>query len=367
MRRVVITGGGTGGHLYPALAVAEVLQKDAEVEELLYIGNIGRKEAELIPRYGIRFEGLRFSGMPRKIGLGLISWTWELVAAFFHSRHLLKYFAPDVVFATGGYVTAPVLLAARSLNVPYVLHEPDAYPGMVNRIMAPWAAQVTCAFADARQHLRSRHLHVTGNPLRGRIGQISRESALANLNLSFSLERPILLVTGGSQGARRINQGVIEALPGLIEKLGIQIIHQTGEKLFEEALSLCPKAYRNHAAYSPLPFIEDMASALVLADLAVCRSGSMTLSEMYQSHIPTILVPYPFAAADHQRQNALASQKSGASIIVEDDAFTGEELFALLSNLLSDPGKLQAMRKSTEALSTPHATSDVVQVIKSSV
>jgi UDP-N-acetylglucosamine--N-acetylmuramyl-(pentapeptide) pyrophosphoryl-undecaprenol N-acetylglucosamine transferase len=363
--RVVITGGGTGGHLYPALAVAEALQKDSTIEDLLYIGNTHRRESELIPQYGIPFEGLLFSGMPRGLNLGLLKWVKELGLAFFSARRILKRFTPDVVFGTGGYITAPVLLAARSLGIPYVVHEPDAYPGLVNRLMGRWATQMTCAFEKAQSRLKTRQLHVTGNPLRSQIGLGDREQALASLNLPFSLEQPILLVTGGSQGARKINQGLLEALPTLIDQLHFQIIHQTGETLFEEVLAACPLDYLNHPGYYRAPFITDMASVLALADIAICRSGSMSLSEMYQGGIPTILVPYPYAAADHQRQNALASQASGASLMIEDADFAGPTLLSVITPLIQDKAHFSTMQHAATALSTPHATKTVIAVIKS--
>ncbi len=365
MIRVVVTGGGTGGHLYPALAVAEALKQDSEIEAILYIGNTHRKEAQLVPPAGIAFQGLIFSGMPRTLSPALFKWGLGLFQSFLQAQRYLKDFRPDVVFATGGYVTAPVLMAALSLNIPYVIHEPDAFPGLVNRQMSRWAEVATCAFADAQKRLKAKTLSVTGNPLRSQIGQVTKAQALERLHLGFDLEKPTLLVTGGSQGARRINQGVLDALPQLIEDLGFQVIHQTGEALFEETRSQCPEAYRQHAAYWMAPFFEDMASVLALADIAVCRSGSMTLSEMYRAHIPMVLVPYPYAAADHQRQNALASQRAGASLMVEDHEFTGNKLVEILTALTHDNGALLRMRQQAEALSAPDATASVVKIIQS--
>lgn len=367
MKRIVITGGGTGGHLYPALAVAEALKEDVSVEDILYIGNIKRREAELVPQYGIRFEGIQFSGMPRGINLQIAAWGKDLGMSFLKARKLLKEFKADIAFGTGGYVTAPVLLAARSLGIPIVVHEPDAYPGLVNRVLAPWSTAVTCAFGESQQRLKTKHLHVTGNPLRSQIGQVSKEQALENLAFPFTLDKPILLVTGGSQGARKINQGVLEALPTLIEELHYQVIHQTGDKLFEETLAQCPEAYRNHPGYFVAPFIQDMASTLALADVAICRSGSMTLSEMYRGHIPTILVPYPYAAADHQRQNALASQAAGASLMIEDAAFNGQTLIETLQKLRNEPHTQAAMKQAAQQLSAPSATADIIALLKAVV
>jgi UDP-N-acetylglucosamine--N-acetylmuramyl-(pentapeptide) pyrophosphoryl-undecaprenol N-acetylglucosamine transferase len=364
MIRVAITGGGTGGHLYPALAVAEALKADPDVADILYIGNTGKKEAELVPAQGIHFIGITFSGMPRRLNPALLGWGFSFIGAFFASRNHLKTFRPDVAFGTGGYVTAPVLFAALSLGIPYVVHEPDAYPGLVNRLMGRWATQMSCAFAGAEKRLKTRHLRVLGNPLRGQIGQVSREAALKNLGLPFTLDKPILLVTGGSQGARKINTGVLEALPELIDELGFQVLHQTGENLYAEVREACPPQYQEHPAYVMAPFLIDMASTLALADIAICRSGSMSLSEMYRGGIPTILVPYPYAAADHQRLNALASQTAGASAMIPDDQFTGETLVSTLRSLQSDPEKLTAMKRAAETLAHPHATADVVRMVK---
>lgn len=364
-KRVLVTGGGTGGHLYPALAVVEKLQQDPEIGEILYIGNKGRKEAELVPQYGIRFIGLTFSGMPRGLNLSFLPWLMDLITTFLQARQHIRAFQPDVAFGTGGYITAPVLLAAKSLWVPYVIHEPDAHPGLVNRLMAHWASAVTCAFAQAREGLKTRALHVTGNPLRSQMGETPKADALARLKIAFQLNKPVLLVTGGSQGARRINQAVIQALPDLIETHHLQIIHGTGEKLYQEVLGQIPTAYQNHPAYVVKPFITDMGAALALADIALSRSGSMSLSEMYQAHVPTLLIPYPHAAADHQRKNALASQNAGASLMIEDSDCTGEKLIAVLSDLLADASKLDAMRQAASRLATPQATNNVVSVIKS--
>ncbi len=365
MTRIIVTGGGTGGHLYPALAVVEGLQKDSSIESILYIGNKAKKEADIIPQLGIRFVGLTFSGMPRGKNLSIVPWFFQLLSAASHARRIMQEFKPHVVFGTGGYITAPVLLAALSLKIPYVVHEPDAHPGLVNRVMGRWAARMTCAFDDARQRLKTSHLTVTGNPLRSDIGQIAREVALKNLNLPFTLEKPILLITGGSQGARTLNNAVLDALPQLISELNLQVMHQTGEKLYEEVKGQCPESYQNHPAYWVQPFITDMASTLALANMAVCRSGSMTLSEMYRGHIPTILVPYPYAAADHQRQNALASQRSGASVMIEDAEFTEERLVSTLRELLVDQSHLEAMKQAAASLSAPQATEEVIQRIQS--
>lgn len=370
--RVVITGGGTGGHIYPALAVAESLREDPEIESILYIGNRTSIESELVPKNNIAFESIIFHGMPRRPGLAWIKWLIELEQAIHEALGHLQKHRPDVVFGTGGYVSAPVLFAAGRLKIPYVIHEPDAHPGLVNRLMSRWADQVTSAFAASNQLMKSKHFTVTGNPLRGKIqtlfseGRISKADALKQLELPhWDPNRPILLVVGGSQGARTLNQALAGALPVLVNELGYQVIHQTGPKLHEEMLASLPEKFKNHPSYQVQPFYHEMWLALAASDIAVCRAGSLTLSEMYLCGLPTILVPYPFAAADHQRKNAMASVEAGASLMLADDACTPEALSSLLKDLMQNPEHLQQMTAASHALAHPEATEAIVRLIKS--
>lgn len=368
--RIVITGGGTGGHIYPALAVAESLKADPEVDSILYIGNRTSLERELVPQAGFAFESIVFHGMPRKPGVALLKWFWELGRAVGDAKALLIREKPDVVFGTGGYVSAPVLMAAKSLGIPYLIHEPDAHPGLVNRLMSRWADQVTAAFTESHAMLKGKRFTATGNPLRGKIhtlagpDRIAKAEALRQLDLPWPADRPVLLVVGGSQGARSLNHAVIGALPVLIGEMGFRIIHQTGAKLYEEAMAEVPEAYRNHPDYCLRPFYPEMWQALAAADLAVCRAGSLTLSEMYLSGIPTVLVPYPFAAADHQRKNAMASVAAGASEMILDHDCTAERLVSVLKRLSGDPEKLNKMKAACRTLAHPEATDAITNAIK---
>jgi UDP-N-acetylglucosamine--N-acetylmuramyl-(pentapeptide) pyrophosphoryl-undecaprenol N-acetylglucosamine transferase len=274
------------------------------------------------------------------------------------------------VFGTGGYVSAPVLMAAKNLKIPYMIHEPDAHPGLVNRLMSRWADKVTAAFIEAKNLLKGRSFHVTGNPIRGKImeiidGKLSKEAAKNQLGLSLEPDKKILLVTGGSQGARQINQAIIGAIPTLLDELHLQVIHQTGQKLFEDAMALLPAAYRDHPDYIMRPFFPDMSLTLASADFALCRSGSLTLSEMYLAGLPTILVPYPYAAADHQRKNAMASCKAGASRMIEDTQCTSEHVIAIVQELLNQSAAFEQMKTACTTLAHPYATDEIVGLLKS--
>jgi UDP-N-acetylglucosamine--N-acetylmuramyl-(pentapeptide) pyrophosphoryl-undecaprenol N-acetylglucosamine transferase len=372
--RLVVTGGGTGGHIYPALAVAECMQQMPDVEAVVYIGKQGGLESELAPQNSIPFEGVSFYGMPRGLSPGLpfrlLKWVWSLRQARESAKEKLRQWKPDVVFGTGGYVSAPVLLAAKSLGIPYVLHEPDAHPGLANRFMAKGAQLITTSFTEGADTLRQRpdqEVLVTGNPIRRDIGGMPKAQAQVELNIHWPEGKTVLLVTGGSQGARRLNQAVVEALPTLLNELDLAVLHVTGKKLYEETLTALDERdpnLRQHPFYRHMPYSAQMPALLTLADIAICRAGSLSLSEMYVCGIPTILVPYPYAAADHQRKNALASVRSGASRMIEDADCTGSRLTDELRTLLHTPNLMDSMRQSARALGHPNATADIVACLQ---
>ena len=373
--RLVVTGGGTGGHIYPALAVAEKVQamtspQGLEANIVTYVGKTDGLESELVPQNGIAFEGIQFYGMPRGksplLPFKLIAWAWKLREARAHARKILQRLQPDVVFGTGGYVSAPVLLAAHSLNIPYVVHEPDAKPGLVNQLMSRNAAVITTSFSEGAESLRHRanqQVIVTGNPIRGSIGGLRKAEALQHLGIEWPSEQPVLLVTGGSQGARRINQAMVEALPSLINDLGFAVVHLTGKKLYDETLAALDQhdpGLKKHLHYWLRSYSGEMAALLAIADLAVCRAGSLSLSEMAVCGVPTLLIPYPFAAADHQRKNAQACVRIGASLMLEDADCTGANLLTTLRPLVAEPHRLAQMRKAARQQGHPHATEDIV-------
>jgi UDP-N-acetylglucosamine--N-acetylmuramyl-(pentapeptide) pyrophosphoryl-undecaprenol N-acetylglucosamine transferase len=374
MLRLVVTGGGTGGHIYPALAVAELLQGNPPVESVTYIGKTGGLESELVPAAGVPFEGISFYGMPRAktplLPFQWIAWFLKLQEAKAIARQKLQTIQPHVVFGTGGYVSAPVLMAAHSLGIPYVVHEPDAQPGLVNRLMSCNACIITTSFSEGADKLRHRAdqtVLLTGNPIRGQIGQWGRVEARERMGLtSWSGDRPVLLVTGGSQGSRRINTAIVEALPDLIGKLGFSVVHLTGRTLYDEtaaAVEALALSETQAAHYWLQPYSSEMPALLALADLAICRAGSLSLSEMYVCGIPTILVPYPFAASDHQRKNAQASVRAGASRLVEDADCTAERLCAELTPFAENPAQRQQMRQTALRLGHPNATQEIAQAL----
>ena len=361
-QRALITGGGTGGHLYPAIAIIQNLKERIGTENILYIGNQSKAEATLIPKMGIAFHGIQFEGL--KKSFRLILWPGLLFKETYKLLPVLKHFKPSVVFATGGYVIAPVIMAAILLNIPFVLHEPDAHPGKANKLFAPWAKVITCGFEAALTVFGQKAI-CTGNPIRADFGKISKENALHTLKIKgWDLNKKTILVIGGSQGARKINDAILAIHHQLAEKYAVQILHQTGEKLFEE----CVAQFDNHTPphyYHIQPFISDMADAYTLADIVISRAGAMSLAEIFASGIPAILIPYPYATADHQRKNAEAVMANGAAVMILDSMLTEQTLQQQLEMILNDTNKQQTMHTAALNLSKPQATDTVSKIILS--
>jgi UDP-N-acetylglucosamine--N-acetylmuramyl-(pentapeptide) pyrophosphoryl-undecaprenol N-acetylglucosamine transferase len=372
--RIVLTGGGTGGHLYPALALAENLKTHPLVEALLYIGNAESLESRKVPEAGFPFEAVPFRGMPRgKNPFKLLAWLWALNQAIKQAKQKLKAFNATAVIGTGGYVAAPVLAAAKQLNIPYFIHEPDAVPGLVNKLMARGAMGVTGAFPNRAKGLGiSEECYTfTGNPLLGNFTSFSKPDALDQLGLAgWDAEKNTLVIVGGSQGARTLNTAVVKALPQLIDDYNLQVIHQCGEKLWEETQALyhqyattvwqAETAQKIAQAYHCKPFFNGMDALWAVANLAVCRAGSLTLSELYLSGTPAILVPYPYAAANHQEANARLSEAEGASILLLDVDCSAEKLVSTVRQLLESPQQLSRMQVNALGLAKPHATQAII-------
>jgi len=362
---VAVAGGGTGGHIYPAVAVVQALKTDNDIEKVYYIGCPRNMEKEIALKEKFEFIPVSISGMPRKLGFGLIKWFFELNKAVCDAVIQLKKIKPDVILGTGGYVSGPVLIAAIILRIPFVIHDPDAHPGIVNRLMAPWAKAVSVAFEEARNYINSKNIIVNGNPIRSNINNVEKEMALKELNLSTS--KKTLLVMGGSQGAKTINSAMLKAAPVLINDYNLQIIHQTGKKNYDEYIEQLyynwPE-YNENPYYIARPYFDNMSIPLVAADLAISRAGSLSISELNLSGLPSILIPYPFAASDHQRHNAKALTKAGASAYLEDAECNQNNLIKMILEIFNDEEKLESMKIINKKLSKPYATDNLVKIIK---
>ena len=360
MTRYFITGGGTGGHVYPAVAIADYLKDDGEI---FYVGNPRNLEFDIVKHKGYKFLPVHVHGMPRKACLDLLKWSVQLGFAVIKGFYYILKYKPDVIFGTGGYVSAPVLIAAAMLRKPFVMHDCDAQPGLVTRYLSPYASGVSLAFECAQDFIKNENCYITGNPLREGFKTLSKQEARQSLGLEDKLT---LCIMGGSQGAKSINSAAVEILKTLSQKYGMQIIFQTGKKKFnavEESLSALYPEYAEDKNIIIKPYFDDMVSVLKASDIAVSRAGSLSISELCASGIASIFVPYPHAAADHQRKNARFMAEKNAGIYIEDDEISPDILLNTIVELVDNPDRLKTIQKNALELAKFNAAFDIVKVI----
>ncbi len=357
MPRFVITGGGTGGHIYPGIAIAKALLQLEPKAKIKFIGGKNQRESVIVPKSGFDFESILVQGFPRSLSLKWFKVLVKVPMGFFKSLSILKRFNPDVVIATGGYVSGPVALAGLFLGIPVVIQEQNTMPGIANRIIGLWAKKIFLSFSEAKASFASSKTYITGNPIRSEI------TTAVDSREKLGLDKKKLTVTfiGGSQGARSINLAVMEALKYLTDYASrIQIIHQTGETDF----SMIKEAYERSPILSIVqPFFYSIEEVYSSTDLVVCRSGAMTLAEITACGLPAILVPYPYAAGNEQALNAKVLQDKGAAIVINDNQLTGNLLANTLISLIEDKEKLSEMALKSRSLGKPDAGQKIAKEV----
>ena len=359
--KIFITGGGTGGHIYPAVAVAEALKDDFEI---CYVGNPRNLEKEIVQQKGYKFLSVCVQGLPRKATLDLVKCGINLGISVLKSFFYIIKYRPKAVFGTGGYVSAPALIAAKFLNVPFVMHDCDANPGLVTRKLAPFASSVSIAFECAKAVIKNKNCFLNGNPLREEFKTLSKDDARKALGLE---NRLTVAFMGGSQGAKSINSTACEILKTLSKDYGVQIIFQTGKKKYEDVIEKLATFYPEYESDKNIivrPYFEDMVSVMKASDIAVSRAGSLSISELAASGVATVYVPYPFAAADHQRKNARFMQENNAGFYLEDAEVSASTLLSMLVELISDSDRLSKVQQATMNLAKYDGASSIVSQIK---
>lgn len=349
--KAIIAGGGTGGHLFPAIALAEELRSRTTDLPLLFVGVEGGVEASLLARRGWDFEGIRASGLQGKRFLSRLRSLTLIPSGLIRSLSILRRFRPDVVVGFGGYASAAVVLSAVLARVPTVIHEQNALPGLANRWLGKIVDRVAVTFEGASDFFPKSKVRVTGNPVRTELFGVSRVEAVTRLDLDP--DRLTVLIFGGSQGAHRLNQSVMEALPLLAdEREQIQFIHATGPR----DLAVVRQGYEAGGYRAAVePFFQTMAVAYAAADLCVCRAGAGTVVELCALGKPSVLVPFPFAANDHQRYNAEAVVASGGARMVLDCELSGTAVAEIIRTYLRDREGLEVMARRAKALAKPGA------------
>ena len=341
--RILISGGGTGGHIFPALSIANALRERLDAE-ILFVGAENRMEMEKVPAAGYPIKGLPVAGFDRKRLWRNIAVLVKLLKSMTGARRIVREFRPDIAIGVGGYCSGPTLKAAQRLGVPTLLQEQNSYAGVTNKLLAKKALRICVAYDGMERFFPAAKIIKTGNPVRKDLATRARDSRQARESFGLDPDRPTLLVTGGSLGALTLNESMEAALRRFADN-GIQVIWQTGKNFGDRGL----KAAKGLKGIVVTKFITDMASAYAAADLVVSRAGAGSISELELLGKPCVLVPSPNVAEDHQTRNAEALSTRGAAVLVRD-ADARQTLADTAIGLLRDPAKLKAMSEAISAM-----------------
>lgn len=354
---VLISGGGTGGHIFPALSIANALREADPDVNILFVGADNRMEMERVPAAGYDIVGLPVAGFDRKKPWRNIPVLWKLGKSMIKAYNIVRDFRPDIAIGVGGYASGPILREAQRRGIPTLIQEQNSYPGVTNKLLAAKADAICVAYEGLERFFPSEKIILTGNPVRAALEQCALTRGEAKEKLGFDPEKPLVFVTGGSLGARTINEATAKSLPAL-ERDGIQLLWQTGRYGADEFQSMAA----GRPGVKALTFVDDMAVAYRAADLVVARAGAGTISELQNLGIPAVLVPSPNVAEDHQRHNAESLANRGAAVMVLDrDA--AEKLPALVPELIRDENRRLEMSRNASDMALRDSASRIVTIV----
>lgn len=358
----MITGGGTGGHVFPAIAIADALKALRPDAEFLFVGAIGKMEMERVPQAGYRIEGLNIAGFQRGLSLQSLwrnlSFPIKLIRSSWKAKRLVKDFQPQVVIGTGGYASGPVMRAAQQLGVPTLIQEQNSYAGVTNRILAQKANCICVAYEGMEQYFPANKIHYTGNPVRRDILDLQTKRQEGLNYYGLSADRKTIVVMGGSLGARTLNEALAQSTALLEQHADLQLLWQCG-RFYENSYTNCATAQLPNVHLRP--FIDRMDLLYAAADVLVSRAGALSVSELCLVGKPAILVPSPNVAEDHQTKNAQALVDRGAARLVRDtDALT--QLLPEVLNVLNDSGLQTSLSENIRQLARPQAAENIAQL-----
>lgn len=355
IERVIISGGGTGGHIYPAIAIANALKEINPSVSILFVGALGRMEMEKVPKAGYEIVGLPVAGLQRRLTWKNLLVPFKLISSLLKAKKIIKKFKPEVVIGVGGYASGPTLRQAESLGIPTLLQEQNSYAGLTNKMLAKKAAKICVAYNGMETYFPKDKILFTGNPVRKDIENVAekREQALTHFHLDPS--KKTILVIGGSLGARTINRAIGAGLDKIVDN-GYQLIWQTG-KFYKEECEVLATPYKGRGVYSS-DFIYTMDLAYAAADVVISRAGALSVSELCLAEKASVLVPSPNVAEDHQTKNAMALVNEGAAILVKDDV-AASELIKTSLKLLGNPEQCQELSANIKKLAKPNAAKDI--------
>ena len=359
--KIVISGGGTGGHIFPAIAIADTLKKRFPQAEILFIGAKNRMEMDRVPKAGYSIEGLWISGFKRELSLDNLSFPFKLISSMIKARKILKRFKPDVVIGVGGFASGPTMKTAASLGIPIVMQEQNSYPGVTNKIVSKKASVICVAYENMEQWFPKDKIVLTGNPLRNNIVSLDDKKDEARRYFNLKPDKKTILLVGGSQGALGINRGISAQIASFKEK-DCQMIWQTGKHYYDQAVQeVIDNGLQDRIKCTV--FIDRMDLAYAAADVVISRAGAMSISELSLLNKAVVFVPLPTAAEDHQTKNAMSLVNANAAIMVKNSE-TEKELLPTVFGLLEDEERQNEMKNNIARFSKPNAAEDIVDQIE---
>jgi UDP-N-acetylglucosamine--N-acetylmuramyl-(pentapeptide) pyrophosphoryl-undecaprenol N-acetylglucosamine transferase len=362
MKRILLTGGGTGGHIYPALAIARAVKEKHPDVEIGYIGTDNGLESKIVPKEeGIQFFTVEIQGFKRSLSWENVNTVRKFIRAVSKSKEYIKQFQPDVVVGTGGYVSGPAVFAAHQLNIPTMIHEQNAVLGLTTKFLSRFADLVAVSLESTSNELtNAKKVVYTGNPRATEVIHANRNKGRESLGIAENV--PVVLIFGGSRGAKTINQAVLAMLPKLNTLPGVRFVYVTGEVHYQDIT-----AKINGSDYPNLdirPFVYNMPDVLATTDLVVARAGASTLAELTALGLPSILIPSPYVTNNHQEANARVLEEQGAARLLLERDCNGENLWKQMEELILDPEGRKAMSDQAKSLGRPEAATQIVEELE---
>lgn len=358
--KVLFAGGGSGGHIYPAIAIADYLKSKEKDLEILFIGTKRGLETKLIPDAGYNIEFIDIEGFNRKKLLKNISVLKKLIISRIKCKKIIKEFKPDFVIATGGYVSGPVIMAAKSCKIPSLIHEQNVFPGLTVKGSSKYVKHIAVSFEETINHLDKNKCILTGNPVRNEFFEIEKEKTRKELNI----EKPFVLIFGGSLGATKINETVINMFKNMPNH-DFQILFATGNKNYDTVMTQVKELNINLDANTTIvPYIDNMQQMMTVADLVICRSGAITLSELSALGKPSILIPSPNVVRNHQEQNAREFEDKNAAKVITEKDLNSDTLYNSITELLNNKEQLDIMSKNVRKFAQKDALEKIYRIVK---
>ncbi|SFA82790.1 undecaprenyldiphospho-muramoylpentapeptide beta-N-acetylglucosaminyltransferase [Selenomonas ruminantium] len=362
--KIIISGGGTGGHIYPALTIMRTIEEKYPDTSFLYVGTHKGLEADIIPKENIPFATVDIQGFKRSLSPANFVRAGLAAVGVAKAMNVVRKFKPDAVIGTGGYVCGPVLMAASMLGIPTLIQEQNVVPGITNKILAKFVTRIAAGTPEAEKHFPAGKVICTGNPIRKAVLTATREEGAKAFG--FDPAKKTVLISGGSRGARSINNAMVDVLVEAAKQREVQYLHVTGKLDYEDIIGHLAEKGVNLAETPNIkvePYLYNMPQAMAMADLVVYRAGATGLAELTARGIPAILIPYPYAAENHQEHNARALEAAGAAKVILNRELKSDILQSTLQELLADDAKLASMAAASKSLGKPQAAEDIAQMV----